>query len=357
MVSLCRSLGECGVSTTLATLEGLNGSSTSEFVKSFPATGYPARLGRSPKMRDWLRCKAQDGQVDIMHNHSLWMMPNVYSCRAVTGTDVPLVVSPRGTLSQRAMSNGSKVKKVFWPLVQRPALDNVTCFHATAMSEYEDIRRMGFQQPVVIIPNGIDIPDVIKPVRGSMRTLLYLGRIHPIKGLDNLLLGWKEVQEDFPDWQLRIVGPDNKGYLKEMKQLAATLKLQRIEFTGTLAGKHKTQAYLDADLFVLPTYSENFGMTVAESLAAGTPAIVTSGAPWGGLDENNAGCWIDVGSDPLVACLQKMLEKSRSDLDAMGVNGRKWMIENYSWADIARRTQSTYDWILGRTPVPDFVKC
>ncbi len=113
VVSLCRSLGVCGVSTALATLEGSNDPSISEFAKSFPVAGFPARLGRSSKMHDWLRCEAQGGHVDIMHNHSLWMMPNVYSCRAVKGTDVPLIVSPRGTLSQRAMSNGSKIKKVF----------------------------------------------------------------------------------------------------------------------------------------------------------------------------------------------------------------------------------------------------
>lgn len=355
VVSLCRSLGECGVSTTLATLDGSNGSSKPSFVKSFPISGYPARLGRSSKMRGWLNSAAQDGHVDIMHNHSLWMMPNVYSCRAVKGTNVPLLVSPRGTLSEWAMSNGSIVKRAFWPLLQRPALEQVICFHATSMSEYEDIRRMGFKQPVTIIPNGIDIPDVRKPPRGNMRTLLFLGRIHPIKGLDNLLPAWKEVQQRFPDWQLRIVGPDNEGYLKEMKQLAATLKLQRIEFSGPLTGKYKTAAYLDADLFVLPTYSENFGMTVAESLAAGTPAIVTHGAPWSGLNEENAGWWIDIGIDPLVVCLEQALSQPRTRLDAMGLKGRQWMKSDFCWDNIAVKMKATYDWILNGGLKPECV--
>jgi len=355
VVSLCRSLGECGLSTTLATLEGSNGPASSSFVKSFPLSGYPSRLGRSSEMRGWLNSAAQDGRVDIMHNHSLWMMPNVYSCRAVKGTDIPLLVSPRGTLSEWSMSNGSIVKRAFWPLIQRPALERVTCFHATAMSEYDDIRRMGFKQPVTIMPNGIDIPDVRKPPRGNMRTLLFLGRIHPKKGLDNLLPAWKEVQQGFPDWQLRIVGPDNKGYLEEMKQLAVTLKLQRIEFTGPLTGKHKTQAYLDADLFVLPTYSENFGMTVAESLAAGTPAIVTSGAPWAGLDGHDAGWWIDIGKEPLAACLEQALSLSREKLDSMGLNGRHWMKQEFSWGSIADKMRSTYEWVLGNATAPECV--
>ena len=355
VVKLCLSLRACGVSAVLATLEGSNKSSEYSFVRAFPVSGWPRRLGRSSQMNHWLKNEAKNYSIDIMHNHSLWMMPNVYSCLAVRGTAVPLVVSPRGTLAERAMNQGSKVKKAFWPLIQRPALNQVTCFHATSMSEYKDIRRMGFKQPVAVIPNGIDIPDVTKPLRGNMRTLLFLGRIHPIKGLGNLLPAWQQVQQRFPDWQLRIVGPDNRGYLKEMKQLSATLDLQRIEFTGPFTGQEKTRAYLNADLFVLPTYSENFGMTVAESLAAGTPAIVTTGAPWSGLRENNAGWWIDIGKEPLVSCLDQALSRSRTDLDAMGLNGRRWMEAGFSWEGVAEKMKATYDWILGGGQAPSCV--
>jgi glycosyltransferase involved in cell wall biosynthesis len=355
VVNLCRSLLESDVATTLVTLEGPRSSNKSAMIKSFPCSGYPMRLGRSPQMRDWLNKVSKDGSIDIMHNHSLWMMPNVYSCNAVKNTNVPLIVSPRGTMSERAMSNGSKSKKLFWPLIQRPALDQVTCFHATAMSEYEDIRRMGFQQPVAVVPNGIDIPDIRTPLRGDMRTLLYLGRIHPIKGLDHLLQAWAAVQDRFKQWQLRIVGPDNKGYLSEMKQLAVKLKLERIEFSGPLTGDKKMEAYAKADLFVLPSYSENFGMTVAESLASGTPAIVTQGAPWSGLNDINAGWWIDIGIDPLVVCLEHALAQTRTSLKTLGLNGRRWMASDFSWRNIADEMKSTYDWIVKGGSKPDCV--
>lgn len=356
VVSLCRSLTEANVATTLVVLDDCTGHSNPGFVRSFPVSAFPARLGRSSGMRRWLNKSVTRGDIDILHNHSLWMMPNVYAGHAVKGTDVPLLVSPRGTMSQRAMSSGSSVKRLFWPLVQRPALQAVNCFHATAVSEYLDIRRMGFRQPVAIIPNGVGIPAGTKARRGEMRTLLYLGRIHPIKGLDNLLPAWKAVQQCFPEWQLRIVGPDNRGYMEEVRHLAAKLQLKRVEFVGPLTGDQKIQAYFDADLFVLPSYSENFGMTVAESLAAGTPAIVTKGAPWSGLDDRNSGRWIEIGIDPLVACLQQMLPMSRAELDAMGLNGRNWMIEEYSWADIAPRMRQTYEWIAGEGSKPDFVR-
>jgi glycosyltransferase involved in cell wall biosynthesis len=356
VVSLCRSLQDAGVATTLAVLQESGHAALPDFVKSFPVSGYPIRLGGSSKMRRWLRDTLQSSQVDVVHNHSLWMMPNVYSCNAAKRANVPLLVSPRGTLSARAMSNGSRIKKVFWPLVQRPALNHVACFHATAHSEYEDIRHMGFSQPVAIIPNGIHIPELIHAERTHVRTLLYLGRIHPIKGLDSLLPAWAAVQKKFPEWQLRIVGPDSSGHLAQMKALATRLKLERIEFTGPLIGSEKQKAYTNADLYVLPTYSENFGMTVAESLAAGTPAIVTKGAPWQPLDEKQAGRWIDTGTDALIACLEEMLDKSQTDLDLMGLNGRNWMLSDYSWEDIARRIMATYDWIIGKSSTPEFVK-
>ena len=357
VVALCQALESNGVDTSLVVLDLLNANEKPGFVKSFPAAGFPARLGRSPEMRNWLTESAKGGRIDVMHNHSLWMMPNVYSCNAVKGTDVPLIVSPRGTMSDWAINSGSKVKKLFWPLIQRPALAAVTCFHATAESEYEDIRRLGFKQPVAIIPNGIDLPDLCKSNRDANRTLLFLGRIHPIKGLDMLLPAWEAVQNRFPEWQLRIVGPDNVGYLDKMKAFAKQLGLNRVEFTGPLSGNEKARAYADADLFVLPTYSENFGMTVAEALAAGTPAIVTKGAPWNGLVENGAGWWIDVGKDSLVACLENALSQPRTELDALGKNGRLWMEKDFSWTIVADKMKATYDWVMGGGLQPGFVHC
>lgn len=207
---------------------------------------------------------------------------------------------------------------------------------------------MGFRQPVAVISNGIDVPppDMYKTTLGCMRTLLFLGRIHPVKGLDMLLLAWKALQSRFPDWQLRIVGGGNGGYLDQMRSLAGELELERVDFSGPLYGANKWRAYGEADLFVLPTYSENFGMAVAESLAAGTPAIVTRGAPWQGLETHCAGWWIEIGVDPLVACLETAMSQSPVDLAAMGLRGRDWMLRDFSWSRIGRQMTETYRWII-----------
>lgn len=346
VVRLCESLVDQGQSVKLAALDWALVPSAPTFYRPFPLGVGPRRLGRSPAMARWLDNQASAGEVALIHNHSLWMMPNVYPGRTAGRYTIPYVVSPRGTLSAWAMQSGSAFKRFFWPLVQRPSLSAVTCFHATAQSEYEDIRRIGFRQPVAVIPNGIDVPSLSEKPVGDPRTLLFLGRIHPKKGLDMLLPAWKAVQSRFPDWRLQIVGADNGGYLDQMRMLSTELGLERVEFSGPLYGVEKWRAYSEASLFVLPTYSENFGLAVAEALAAGTPSIVTHGAPWQGLEVEGAGWWIEIGLDPLVACLETALSQSRGALSVMGQRGRDWMVRDYSWAQIGLQMAETYRWIL-----------
>lgn len=355
VVRLCESEIALGVQLSLAALDGGPVTAPPSFLKTFHYGLGLRKLGRSPEMYKWLKSQATEGKVDLIHNHSLWMMPNVYPGLVSRASGVPLVLAPRGTLSRWAMQSGSLIKKVFWPLVQRPVLQNTVCFHATAHSEYEDIRRLGFRQPVAVIPNGIDIPAMRGNKSESERTLLFLGRIHPIKGLEMLLPVWQVLQSRFPEWRLQIVGPDNRGHQASMLALAESLSLQRVEFCGPRYGEAKIQAYADADLFVLPTYSENFGMAVAEALAAGTPAVVTKGAPWVGLDQQQAGWWVDISIEALTAGLDAAMSKDRGELSRMGGNGKAWMAAEYSWPEIGRRMLQTYEWVLHGGRVPDWV--
>lgn len=357
VVQLCKSLIAQKLGVTLAALDWAPMPLPPSFLKTFAQGWGPRKLGRSPAMKRWLYEQVQGNKVDLLHNHGMWQMNAVYPGWAVNKSTIKLVVSPRGAFSEWAMTHGSITKNWFWPLFQRSALGQASCFHATAISEYEDIRRLGFRQPVAIIPNGIDIPEQISKVHGGKRTLLFLGRIHPKKGLDLLLPAWRAVQDRFPEWRLRIIGPDNGGYLSEMRRLAAKLSLARVEFCGELVGVQKWHEYQQADLFVLSTYSENFGMTVAEALASGTPAIVSKGAPWDGLLNHQAGWWIDVGLDPLVACLKVALSQQSSRLEEMGLRGRNWMENDFSWARIGVQMADTYRWLMDKSlPVPAWVR-
>jgi len=353
---LCESLIAMGADVRLAALDWARMSVQPKYLTSFPLGWGPRRLGLSPPMLHWLEDEAASGKTDIIHNHSLWMMPNVYSGRACRKGNSRLVVSPRGTLSLWAFGQNRLQKEIFWRLLQRPAVSAAACFHATGDSEFEDIRRLGIRQPVCILPNGIDVPPFHKEPEVGGRRLLFLGRIHPVKGLDLLLRAWQSVEKRFPDWALHVAGPCNDSYLATMRVLAAQLRLERVLFLGPLFGEEKLRAYRTASLFVSPTHSENFGMTVAEALAAGTPAIVTKGAPWGGLEKHGAGWWIDIGVDPLVVCLEQALSVSPERLREMGRAGHEWMRRDFSWDRIGAQFSATYRWLLDGGELPPWVR-
>jgi glycosyltransferase involved in cell wall biosynthesis len=293
---------------------------------------------------------------DIVHCHSLWSMINVACGYVVPGKRAKLVTSPHGTLSQHAMKRTSFLKSILWPF-QRRLLEKSDLLHATSEEEIADIRRFGFRAPIALIPNGTNIPAVLAKRRSEgPRTLLFLSRIHPTKGLEQLLEAWQKVSDRHPDWCLVIAGVGTDEYEGQIKLLATKLKLERIVFCGPLYGEAKAQAYVDADLFILPTYTENFGMVVAEALAHGCPAIVGTGAPWAGLVDHDCGWWEDNDAASLVKVLDLALISSPERLQKMGRNGRSWMNQDYNWERLSEKFDISYRWLLGKADRPEWIK-
>lgn len=316
------------------------------------------RLGRSPEMAIALKKAAIE--EDIVHNHSLWMLPNIYPgwyCRQSRGAK--LVVSPHGTLSRQALSRSRWRKRLVWWLPgQRMLFKNAVLFHATSEAEVADIRRTGFTGPVALLPNGIHVPEQSEktPIsNSSMRTLLFLSRIHPMKGLDKLLHAWQGLQHRHPDWQLLIAGPLNSDYARQMQTLADKLTLQRCSFTGEMKGETKASAYINASLLVLPSHSENFGLVVAEALAQGTPVLTTTGTPWQGLEQHSCGWWVAPEQQSLENALDKAMRLDESSLQAMGQRGREWMSRDFEWKTIGERMCRVYLWLLGHGPKPSCI--
>jgi glycosyltransferase involved in cell wall biosynthesis len=295
--------------------------------------------------------------AEIVHSHGLWAMPNVYPALAAHSAGKPFVVSPRGTLSSVALARTRRLKRVFWFLLQGPAVRSAACLHATSEQEYQDIRRAGLRQPVAVVPNGVDIPPRGFARKGErFRVLLYLGRIHPIKGIDNLLRAWQGVAIRFPDWQLRLVGPDDSGYLAQVLRMAEELALPRVVFAGPRYGAEKQAEYAQADLCILPSYSENFGMSVAEALAQGVPVITTSGTPWQSVREHGCGWFVPATVPEIESALREALACDRSCLAAMGRVGQDWMQRDFSWSHVAKDFEQTYRWILNGGSPPHFVR-
>jgi glycosyltransferase involved in cell wall biosynthesis len=297
--------------------------------------------------------------ADVIHNHGLWVMPNVDAARAAARGPTPFVVSPRGMLAPAALAFSRAQKQVFWALLQGSAIRGAACIHATCEQEYAEIRGFGLANPVAIIPNGIDVPEL--PARPTAqpageRVVLSLGRIHRKKGLSRLVHAWSKIEVGYPGWRLKIVGPPERGHDDELRALVAALGLGRVTVGGPIYGDAKWNANRDADLFVLATLNENFGLTIAEALAAGTPVISTKGAPWSGLESEGCGWWIDHGVEPLAAALAHAMALPRETLKAMGDKGRQWMARDFGWDRIAHDMLGVYLWLSRRAKPPPTIR-
>jgi glycosyltransferase involved in cell wall biosynthesis len=361
---LCEALPQAGVEPKLLTVAAIN-----EVDGELAKNGYQGRQFRwdhahTPILKALRRSRhlarslnESVGETDIVHNHGLWLMPNVYAGRETARAGTPLVVSPRGMLGAAALAFSRRKKKLFWALLQGPALRHAACFHATSEAEYDEIRAFGIRAPIAVIPNGIDLPQMVRgPMTGSERVVLSLGRLHPKKGLDRLLRAWAVVEPGRPDWLLRIIGPSEAGHDNELRALAASLHLQRVSIEAPLYDEEKDKAYRLADLFVLPTHNENFGVSVAEALAAEVPVIVTKGAPWRKLKDEDCGWWIDHGVEPLAAALSQATSLPREQLEVMGARGRAWMAREYSWVRTAHNVSEIYSWLCVGSAMPATVR-
>jgi glycosyltransferase involved in cell wall biosynthesis len=312
---------------------------------------------------------AKEGaNTDIIHNHGLWMFPNFYARQAAVRAGIPLVLSPRGMLEQWSLGRSRTKKFVAWHLFERANLAAAALLHATSDPEASALRKIGLQQPIAVIPNGVDIPasdslagrELLErkyPELANRRWLLFLSRIHPKKGVAELLAAWREVESSFLDWQLVLAGPDLDGYSVTARKQASDLGInQRVTFTGMLAGPEKESALSNATLFVLPSHSENFGIAVAEALAAGLPAITTKGAPWQDLEISRCGWWIDLNHCVLVHCIATAMSLPPEELREIGQRGRALMAEKYSWKQVGEQMKRSYEWLLGSRPKPACVR-
>ena len=327
-------------------------------VHSLRAGIFGRLLRASPDLAKALNKDARSGAV--LHAHGLWLAPNIYPARAKSRAHgaARLIHSPRGMLGAAALAISSRKKKAFWLAAQRAALGAADCLHATAASEFEDIRRAGLKNPVAVIPNGIDLPDLAGAPRPMVRgnLVLSLGRVHPKKGLDRLVRAWAEIEREFPDWKLRIVGPAELRHDEELRALARSLGLERATIEGPVYDAEKLALLRQADLFVLPTLNENFAISVAEALAAETPVISTKGAPWAGLETEHCGWWIDHGVEPLTQAIRQALTLSHEERMRMGARGRAWMARDFGWDRIAADMLDVYQWLRVGGDAPSTVR-
>lgn len=299
-------------------------------------------------------------ELNVLHGHGIWQTPVHKMSVVARDFNIPYIISPRGMLEPWALKAGKWKKKLAMAIYQRRDLAKAACIHATAQMEAENIRKIGFNNPIAIIPNGIELLEF--PLKKELetksgKTLLFLSRIHPKKGIELLIEAWSLIDKSKKiGWKVEIAGNGEENYIHSLRKLIQEKRLEsEISIIGPQFGDAKISAYHRADLFVLPTYSENFGIVVAEALACGVPVITTKGTPWEELTTHQAGWWIDIGIDPLVEALKNAINLSDHERSVMGRNGRKLIEDKYSIESVASQMISLYQWILGQGEKPDFV--
>lgn len=225
----------------------------------------------------------------LLHVHGLWHFPTIYPAWAHALKGVPLVCSPRGTLGAWPLSRSPARKRVSLALGQGYALREAAFLHATSQEEAADFRAYGLANPIVVAPNVVPSEGPVDLESRRPPTVLFLSRLHPKKNVEALLGAWPFVKAAVPDAKLLIAGSSELGYREKLEQLVASSALPDVRFVGELLGEPKAAALREAQVFAFPSHNENFGMVVAEAMAAGALVVTSTGTPWSVLEERSLG--------------------------------------------------------------------
>ena len=237
-----------------------------------------------------------------------------------------------------------------WWLYQRRDLKSAGAIHCTTEQEVEWNRRLGFRN-CFVAPLGTDEMPGDSLEERDKKVLLFVGRIHPVKGLENLIRAWGKAIGDKPNdasrWQLRIVGPDEAGHLAFLSVLVSDLGLEdNVEFPGAKFGEELSAEYENCDCLVLPSFTENFGATVIDALAHGKPCIASTFTPWKELQERGCGWWVSNEPTQLAQAISEMMEVGDDLRHEMGKRGTVLVKEKYTWTAVAERMIEAYQGLL-----------
>ncbi len=364
MPALAGALANLGVQVRLVALQrnGAGELPTAEQQTKVPTTFVPcrnnvAKLTGGGAFRRTVLGLCGEGKNTVLHDNGLWLGTNHGTVRAARISGAALIISPRGMLTEWSLQHNGWKKKIAWRLYQERDLRAATVLHATSKAEADGFRAAGLNQPIAIVPNGVFIPKMTFTPKMSgqqERILLFLSRIHPKKGLLTLVQAWATARPN--GWKVVVAGNDEGGHLGEVKAESQKLGVASdFNFVGEVDGDAKWKLYGNADLFVLPSHSENFGMVVAEALGCGVPVITTHDTPWEELSARQCGWWVKTTPETLADALRDATNRTDEERREMGLRGRALVEERYTWPGAAARMKSVYEWMLKTGPKPECV--
>ncbi|MGB7217979.1 MAG: glycosyltransferase [Vicinamibacterales bacterium] len=361
ILGLCRALRRAGATVEVVTSTA-NGDgelpadvSAQKTFDDVPVTyvprSFPKRYFRAAALAETL--DRQAAGCDLVHLHGCWNAFGWAAARWCRRAGRPYVISPRGMLYPWSFRAGRVKKWASYQVMERPTLGRARFIHATSQHEADEIARLGLGVDVVVVPNGLEElgpspsgeRDAFRAKLGFRRddfVILYLGRLHPKKGLDTLLDAMRRVGALHSDARLLMVGGGDPRYVASLTASARDLvEAGRVRFAGHLVGDDRRAAFGSVDAFALTSHSENFGLSVAEAIGAGLPVVVSRGCPWSQIETWRAGLWVDNTADAVATALTS-LAADRPAAREMGERGRRAIREHLGWDRLAADMLQAY---------------
>jgi glycosyltransferase involved in cell wall biosynthesis len=359
---LVRALRDAGVETSVITL-------LRKGERAPPELGPDIKLACAPVTSRFWNFSASFGSIvdaevqtcDIVHVHGLWHYPHWRSSRAAKRFAKPCIVSLHGMLSPRALGHRAYRKRLYWRLFEHRRIAGAASVHALTQAEKEQYRRAVKSGHCFVVPGGVWLGDeqaihkleqAASRKKAEHKTILFLGRLHPIKGLDLLLPAFARSLETQPSWQLILAGPDEAGYAGKISKLVRKLKLQdNVKMPGLVAGSQKANLLREADLFVLPSYSEGFSVAVLEAMAEALPVLLTDQCGFPEAGRARAARIVDATEEALTTGLRELMSMSDDERRRMGRKGRELVAREYTWPRAAQKMLDEYERIVRREKV------
>ncbi len=313
---------------------------------------------RNASLREQLRALIE--AADGIHIHGIWGEHCSRAAKMARELGKPYIIAAHGMLEGWAMQQKRFKKLLYSMLIERANLQGAACLHALTQGEVDDYRRFQVNNPVVVIPNGVDVPVGATPnlfleawpELKNKRLVTFLSRLHPKKGVDILCQVWSRLRRRFPDHHLVLAGPDFEDTRASTEELVEMLDIRdSVTFTGMLAQGMKWSALAASELFVLPSYSEGFSMAVLEAMAMAVPVLITHPCNFPEVAERGCGAVVDPDPRQLEGALIDILGASTAERRRMGGNGQELILQRYTWENIGNQLTRVYDWVLGEQPL------
>ena len=350
---LVKGLAELGVDVTLMTIRSKNMN-----IHALEGTTAKLKVLEPSFSRKEIAQYLKSEKFNLIQIQSMWDWPYHKVMVEARKLGIPYIVTPRGMLDPWSLAHKKWKKKLAWWLYQRNDVQKSVCVFTTAKMEADHISNLGITTSRAVIPNGIETDSY--PCKTSVdivkKQVLYLSRVHMQKGVELLIDAWKRIHSDFADWQLHIVGNGEAEYIHGLENKVKSLGVKdSIKILPPMFGEAKINVYQESALFCLPSYSESFGMVIAEAMSCGTPVITTTNCPWNILNDTKTGWCIDLSVDNLERAIREALTMVPAELYDMGQRASRLVYDNFDYRSVARKTLRLYEWLLGGGEKPEFI--